>query len=146
LAPDLAQAHVAHGLLLLRYRQYEACDWCAPVQPNNAQALEIFCYVYRRQGNGTLFGHAQRSLSSRTAHADVAEPAQTYCIFACGKDAERGGKYALKHRSADVIVCARLLWRSEGSGVSKSARRTRDPFRHNDLISSSASGIVAADW
>src|SRR5438132_980619 len=55
LAPDLAQAHVAHGLFYYYgYRQYEQAlaefGRALQLQPNNAQALEYSGYVYRRQG------------------------------------------------------------------------------------------------
>ena len=110
LAPDLAQAHVAHGLFYYYgYRQYEEAlaefGRALQLQPNNAQALEYSGYVYRRQGQWLrCLDTLKKSLEQDPRNADVAgNLAQTYCILRMWQDAERGGKYALNIDPADVI-------------------------------------------
>src|SRR5256712_2788188 len=85
LAPDLAQAHVAHGLFYYYgYRQYEQAlaefGRALQLQPNNAQALEYSGYVYRRQGQWQrCLDTLKKSLEQDPRNADVAgNLAQTY--------------------------------------------------------------------
>jgi TolB-like protein/Tfp pilus assembly protein PilF len=153
LAPDLAQAHVAHGLFYYYgYRQYEQAlaefGRALQLQPNNAQALEYSGYVYRRQGQWLrCLDTLKKSLEQDPRNADVAgNLAQTYCILRMWQDAERGGKYALNIDPADVIgMRALLLAILNGSGDIKRAQGVVATFPSaNDLISSSASGIVAS--
>jgi TolB-like protein/Tfp pilus assembly protein PilF len=153
LAPDLAQAHVAHGLFYYYgYRQYEQAlaefGRALQLQPNNAQALEYSGYVYRRQGQWLrCLDTLKKSLEQDPRNADVAgNLAQTYCILRMWQDAERGGKYALNIDPADVIgMRALLLAILNGSGDIKRAQGVLATFPSaNDLISSSASGIVAS--
>ena len=153
LAPDLAQAHVAHGLFYYYgYRQYEQAlaefGRALQLQPNNAQALEYSGYVYRRQGQWQRsLDTLKKSLEQDPRNADVAgNLAQTYCILRMWQDAERAGKYALSIDPADVIgMRALLLAILNGSGDIKRAQGVLATFPStNDLISSSASGIVAS--
>jgi TolB-like protein/Tfp pilus assembly protein PilF len=153
LAPDLAQAHVAHGLFYYYgYRQYEQAlaefGRALQLQPNNAQALEYSGYVYRRRGQWLrCLDTLKKSLEQDPRNADVAgNLAQTYCILRMWQDAERGGKYALNIDPADVIgMRALLLAILNGSGDIKRAQGVLATFPSaNDLISSSASGIVAS--
>src|SRR5438874_2052862 len=153
LAPDLAQAHVAHGLFYYYgYRQYEQAlaefGRALQLQPNNAQALEYSGYVYRRQGQWLrCLDTLKKSLEQDPRNADVAgNLAQTYCILRMWQDAERVGKYALNIDPADVIgMRALLLAILNGSGDIKKAQGVLASFPStNDLISSSASGIVAS--
>jgi tetratricopeptide (TPR) repeat protein len=153
LAPGLAQAHVAHGLFYYYgYRQYEQAlaefGRALQLQPNNAQALEYSGYVYRRQGQWLrCLDTLKKSLEQDPRNADVAgNLAQTYCILRMWQDAERGGKYALNIDPADVIgMRALLLAILNGSGDIKKAQGVLASFPStNDLISSSASGIVAS--
>jgi TolB-like protein/Tfp pilus assembly protein PilF len=153
LAPDLAQAHVAYGLFYYYgYRQYEQAlaefGRALQLQPNNAQALEYSGYVYRRQGQWLrCLDTLKKSLEQDPRNADVAgNLAQTYCILRMWQDAERGGKYALNIDPADVIgMRALLLAILNGSGDIKRAQGALATFPSaNDLISSSASGIVAS--
>jgi TolB-like protein/Tfp pilus assembly protein PilF len=153
LAPDLAQAHVAHGLFYYYgYRQYEQAlaefGRALQLQPNNAQALEYSGYVYRRQGQWQrCLDTLKKSLEQDPRNADVAgNLAQTYCILRMWQDAERAGKYALNIDPADVIgMRALLLAILNGSGDIKRAQGVLATFPSaNDLISSSASGIVAS--
>ncbi|HXQ01740.1 MAG TPA: CDC27 family protein, partial [Candidatus Udaeobacter sp.] len=153
LAPDLAQAHVAHGLFYYYgYRQYEQAlaefGRALQLQPNNAQALEYSGYVYRRQGQWLrCLDTLKKSLEQDPRNADVAgNLSQTYCILRMWQDAERGGKYALNIDPADVIgMRALLLAILNGSGDIKRAQGVLVSFPStNDLISSSASGIVAS--
>src|SRR5213082_4031364 len=78
LAPDLAQAHVAHGLFYYYgYRQYEQAlaefGRALQLQPNNAQALEYSGYVYRRQGQWQRsLDTLKKSLEQDPRNADVA--------------------------------------------------------------------------
>src|SRR5205085_2825504 len=102
LAPDLAQAHVAHGLFYYYgYRQYEQAlaefGRALQLQPNNAQALEYSGYVYRRQGQWQrCLDTLKKSLEQDPRNADVAgNLSQTYCILRMWQDAERVAKYAL---------------------------------------------------
>src|SRR6266508_4284287 len=97
LAPDLAQAHVAHGLFYYYgYRQYEQAlaefRRALQLQPNNAQAPEYSGYVYRRQGQWLrCLDTLKKSLEQDPRNADVAgNLAQTYCILRMWQDAERG--------------------------------------------------------
>src|SRR5213082_3246495 len=152
LAPDLAQAHVAHGLFYYYgYRQYEQAlaefGRALQLQPNNAQALEYSGYVYRRQGQWQRsLDTLKKSLEQDPRNADVAgNLSQTYCILRMWQDAERVGKYALSIDPADVIgMRALLLAILNGSGDIKKAQGVLATFPStNDLISSSASGIVA---
>src|SRR5207253_201616 len=110
LAPDLAQAHVAHGLFYYYgYRHYEQAlaefGRALQLQPNNAQALEYSGYVYRRQGQWQrCLDTLKKSLEQDPRNADVAgNLSQTYCILRMWQDAERVGKYALSIDPADVI-------------------------------------------
>src|SRR5437588_3695735 len=153
LAPDLAQAHVAHGLFYYYgYRQYEQAlaefGRALQLQPNNAQALEYSGYVYRRQGQWLrCLDTLNKSLDQDPRNADVAgNLSQTYCILRMWQDAERVGKYALNIDPADVIgMRALLLAILNGSGDIKKAQGVLATFPStNDLISSSASGIVAS--
>jgi TolB-like protein/Tfp pilus assembly protein PilF len=153
LAPDLAEAHVAHGLFYYYgYRQYEEAlaefGRGLQLQPNNAQALEYSGYVYRRQGQWLrCLDTLKKSLEQDPRNADVAgNLAQTYCILRMWQDAERVGKYALNIDPADVIgMRALLLAILNGSGDIKKAQGVLATFPStNDLISSSASGIVAS--
>jgi TolB-like protein/Tfp pilus assembly protein PilF len=153
LAPDLAQVHVAYGLFYYYgYRQYEQAlaefGRALQLQPNNAQALEYSGYVYRRQGQWLrCLDTLKKSLEQDPRNADVAgNLAQTYCILRMWQDAERGGKYALNIDPADVIgMRALLLAILNGSGDIKRAQGALATFPSaNDLISSSASGIVAS--
>jgi len=153
LAPDLAQAHVAHGLFYYYgYRQYEQAlaefGRALQLQPNNAQALEYSGYVYRRQGQWQrCLDTLKKSLEQDPRNADVAgNLSQTYCILRMWQDAERAGKYALNIDPADVIgMRALLLAILNGSGDIKKAQGVLATFPStNDLISSSASGIVAS--
>jgi TolB-like protein/Tfp pilus assembly protein PilF len=153
LAPDLAQAHVAHGLFYYYgYRQYEQAlaefGRALQLQPNNAQALEYSGYVYRRQGQWLrCLDTLKKSLEQDPRNADVAgNLAQTYCILRMWQDAERAGKYALSIDPADVIgMRALLLAILNGSGDIRKAQGVLATFPStNDLISSSASGIVAS--
>jgi TolB-like protein/Tfp pilus assembly protein PilF len=153
LTPDLAQAHVAHGLFYYYgYRQYEQAlaefGRALQLQPNNAQALEYSGYVYRRQGQWLRsLDTLKKSLEQDPRNADVAgNLAQTYCILRMWQDAERAGKYALNIDPADVIgMRALLLAILNGSGDIKKAQGVLATFPStNDLISSSASGIVAS--
>src|SRR5881397_2649087 len=153
LAPDLAQAHVAHGLFYYYgYRQYEQAlaefGRALQLQPNNAQALEYSGYVYRRQGQWQrCLDTLKKSLEQDPRNADVAgNLSQTYCILRMWQDAERVGKYALNIDPADVIgMRALLLAILNGSGDIKKAQGVLATFPStNDLISSSASGIVAS--
>jgi serine/threonine-protein kinase len=118
------------------------------LQPNNAQALEYSGYVYRRQGQWPrCLETLKKSLEEDPRNADVAgNLAQTYCILRMWQDAERGGKYALSIDPADVIgMRALLLAILNGSGDIKRAQGVLATFPSaNDLISSSASGIVAS--
>src|SRR2546423_4016832 len=153
LAPDLAQAHVAHGLFdYYGYRQYEQAlaefGRALQLQPNNAQALEYSGYVYRRQGQWQrCLDTLKKALEQDPRNADVAgNLSQTYCILRMWQDAERVGKYALSIDPADVIgMRALLLAILNGSGDIKKAQGVLATFPStNDLISSSASGIVAS--
>ena len=153
LAPDLAQAHVAHGLFYYYgYRQYQQAlaefGRALQLQPNNAQALEYSGYVYRRQAQWLrCLDTLKKSLEQDPRNADVAgNLSQTYCILRMWQDAERGGKYALNIDPADVIgMRALLLAILNGSGDIKRAQGVLVTFPStNDLISSSASGIVAS--
>src|SRR5438105_3682594 len=153
LAPDLAQAHVALGLFYYYgYRQYEQAlaefGRALQLQPNNAQALEYSGYVYRRQGQWLrCLDTLKKSLEQDPRNADVAgNLSQTYCILRMWQDAERVGKYALSIDPADVIgMRALLLAILNGSGDIKKAQGVLATFPStNDLISSSASGIVAS--
>jgi TolB-like protein/Tfp pilus assembly protein PilF len=153
LAPDLAQAHVALGLFYYYgYRQYEQAlaefGRALQLQPNNAQALEYSGYVYRRQGQWQrCLDTLKKSLDQDPRNADVAgNLSQTYCILRMWQDAERAGKYALGIDPADVIgMRALLLAILNGSGDIKRAQTVLATFPStNDLISSSASGIVAS--
>src|SRR5437899_978914 len=153
LAPDLAQAHVAHGLFYYYgYRHYEQAlaefGRALQLQPNNAQALEYSGYVYRRQGQWLrCLDTLKKSLEQDPRNADVAgNLSQTYCILRMWQDAERVGKYALSIDPADVIgMRALLLAILNGSGDIKKAQGVLATFPStNDLISSSASGIVAS--
>jgi TolB-like protein/Tfp pilus assembly protein PilF len=153
LAPDLAQAHVAQGLFYYYgYRQYEQAlaefGRALQLQPNNAQALEYSGYVYRRQGQWLrCLDTLKKSLEQDPRNADVAgNVAQTYCILRMWQEAERAGKYALSIDPADVIgMRALLLAILNGSGDIKKAQGVLATFPStNDLISSSASGIVAS--
>ncbi|PYS66928.1 MAG: hypothetical protein DMF73_20540, partial [Acidobacteria bacterium] len=153
LAPDLAQAHVAHGLFYYYgYRQYEQAlaefGRALQLQPNNAQALEYSGYVYRRQGQWLrCLDTLKKSLEQDPRNADVAgNLSQTYCILRMWQDAERVGKYALNIDPSDVIgMRALLLAILNGSGDIKKAQGVLASFPStNDLISSSASGIVAS--
>jgi TolB-like protein/Tfp pilus assembly protein PilF len=153
LAPGLAQAHVAHGLFYYYgYRQYEQAlaefGRALELQPNNAQALEYSGYVYRRQAQWQrCLDTLKKSLEQDPRNADVAgNLAQTYCILRMWRDAERAGKYALNIDPADVIgMRALLLAILNGSGDIKKAQGVLATFPStNDLISSSASGIVAS--
>jgi TolB-like protein/Tfp pilus assembly protein PilF len=151
LAPDLAQAHVAHGLFYYYgYRQYEQAlaefGRALQLQPNNAQALEYSGYVYRRQGQWQRgLDTLKKSLEQDPRNASVAgNLSQTYCILRMWQDAERGGGYALSVDPSEVIgMRALLLAILNGSGDIKRAQGVLATFPHtNDLISSSASGIV----
>src|SRR5881227_1769325 len=153
LAPDLTQAHVALGIFYYYgYRQYEQAlaefGRALQLQPNNAQALEYSGYVYRRQGQWQrCLDTLKKSLEQDPRNADVAgNLAQTYCILRKWEDAERGGKHALNLDPADVIgMRALLLAILNGSGDIKKAQGVLATFPStNDLISSSASGIVAS--
>ena len=153
LAPDLAQAHVSHGLFYYYgYRQYEQAlaefGRALQLQPNNAQALEYSGYVYRRQGQWQrCLDTLKKSLEQDPRNADVAgNLSQTYCILRMWQDAERVGKYALSIDPSDVIgMRALLLAILNGSGDIKRAQGVLATFPStNDLISSSASGIVAS--
>jgi TolB-like protein/Tfp pilus assembly protein PilF len=153
LTPDLAQAHVALGLFYYYgYRQYEQAlaefGRALQLQPNNAQALEYSGYVYRRQGQWQrCLDTLKKSLEQDPRNADVAgNLSQTYCILRMWQDAERVGKYALNIDPADVIgMRALLLAILNGSGDIKRAQGVLARFPStNDLISSSASGIVAS--
>src|SRR3989440_1539885 len=153
LAPDLAKAHVALGpFYYYGYRQYEQAlaefGRALQLQPNNAQALEYSGYVYRRQGQWQrCLDTLKKSLEQDPRNADVAgNLAQTYCILRMWQDAERVGKYALSIDPADVIgMRALLLAILNGSGDIKKAQGVLATFPStNDLISSSASGIVAS--
>jgi TolB-like protein/Tfp pilus assembly protein PilF len=136
LAPDLAQAHVAHGLFYYYgYRQYEQAlaefGRALQLQPNNAQALEYSGYVYRRQGQWLrCLDTLKKSLEQDPRNADVAgNLAQTYCILRMWQDAERGGKYALNIDPADVIgMRALLLAILNGSGDIKRAQGVLSTF------------------
>src|SRR5438876_655849 len=150
---EVAQAHVAHGLFYYYgYRQYEQAlaefGRALQLQPNNAQALEYSGYVYRRQGQWLrCLDTLKKSLEQDPRNADVAgNLAQTYCILRMWQDAERVGKYALSIDPADVIgMRALLLAILNGSGDIKKAQGVLATFPStNDLISSSASGIVAS--
>ena len=152
LAPELAEAHVAQGLFhYYGYRQYERAlaefERALELQPNNAQALEYSGYVYRRQGQWQrCLDTLKKSLEQDPRNADVAgNLSQTYCILRMWQDAERVGKYALNVDPADVIgMRALLLAILNGSGDIKRAQGVLATFPStNDLISSSASGIVA---
>ena len=118
------------------------------LQPNNAQALEYSGYVYRRQGQWLrCLDTLKKSIEQDPRNADVAgNLAQTYCILRMWQDAERAGKYALNIDPADVIgMRALLLAILNGSGDIKRAQGVLATFPStNDLISSSASGIVAS--
>jgi TolB-like protein len=151
LAPDLAQAHVAHGLFYYYgYRQYEQAlaefGRALRLQPNNAQALEYSGYVYRRQGQWQRgLDTLKRSLEQDPRNASVAgNLSQTYCILRMWQDAERRGGYALSIDPSEVIGWrALLLAILNGSGDIKRAQGVLATFPFtNDLISSSASGIV----
>ncbi len=151
LAPDLAQAHVAHGLFYYYgYRQYEQAlaefGRALQLQPNNAQALEYSGYVYRREGQWQRgLDTLKKSLEQDPRNASVAgNLAQTYCILRMWQDAERGGGYALSIDPSEVIgMRAWLLAIVNGSGDIKRAQGVLTTFSHtNDLISSSASGTV----
>src|SRR2546421_7706582 len=153
LAPDLAKAHVALGpFYYYGYRQYEQAlaefGRALQLQPNNAQALEYSGYVYRRQGQWLrCLDTLKKSLEQDPRNADVAgNLSQTYCILRMWQDAERVGKYALSIDPADVIgMRALLLAILNGSGDIKKAQGVLATFPStNDLISSSASGIVAS--
>src|SRR2546430_9461382 len=153
LAPDLAQAHVAHGLFYYYgYLQYEQalaeCRRALQLQPHHAQALEYSGYVYRRQGQWLrCLDTLKKSLEQDPRNADVAgNLAQTYCILRMWQDAERVGKYALSIDPADVIgMRALLLAILNGSGDIKKAQGVLATLTSaTDLISSSASGIVAS--
>ena len=151
LAPDLAQAHVAHGLFFYYgYRQYEQAlvefGRALQLQPNNAQALEYSGYVYRRQGQWQRgLDTLKKSLEQDPRNASVAgNLSQTYCILRMWQDAERRGGYALSIDPSEVIGWrALLLAILNGSGDIKRAQGVLATFSFtNDLISSSASGIV----
>jgi TolB-like protein len=151
LAPDLAQAHVAHGLFFYYgYRQYEQAlvefGRALQLQPNNAQALEYSGYVYRRQGQWQRgLDTLRKSLEQDPRNASVAgNLSQTYCILRMWQDAERRGGYALSIDPSEVIGWrALLLAILNGSGDIKRAQGVLATFSFtNDLISSSASGIV----
>ena len=151
LAPDRAETHVSQGLFYYYgYRQYEQAlaefGRALQLQPNNAQALEYSGYVYRRQGQWQRgLDTLKKSLEQDPRNADVAgNLAQTYCILRMWQDAERGGNYALGIDPADVIgMRAWLLAILNGSGDIKKAQGVLATFPStNDLISSSASGIV----
>src|SRR6202035_6008691 len=116
LAPDLAQAHVAHGLVYYYgYRQYEQAlaefGRALQLQPNNAQALEYSGYVYRRQGQWQrCVDTLKNSLEQDPRNADVAgNLSQTYCILRMWQDAERRAGYALSCAPSEVIVLRALL-------------------------------------
>ena len=145
LAPDLAEAHVAHGLFYYYgYRQYEQAlaefGRALQLQPNNAQALEYSGYVYRRQGQWLrCLDTLKKSLEQDPRNADVAgNLAQTYCILRMWQDAERGGKYALNIDPADVIgMRALLLAILNGSGDIKRAQGVLANFsvhERSDLV------------
>ncbi len=151
LAPDLAQAHVAHGLFYYYgYRQYEEAlaefGRALQLQPNNAQALEYSGYVYRRQGQWQRgLDTLKKSLEQDPRNASVAgNLSQTYCILREWQDAERRGGYALSIDPSEVIGWrALLLAIVNGSGDIKRAEGVLATFPFtNDLISSSASGTV----
>jgi serine/threonine-protein kinase len=89
----------------------------------------------------------KKSLEQDPRNADVAgNLAQTCCILRMWQDAERVGKYALSIDPSDVIgMRALLLAILNGSGDIKRAQGVLAAFPStNDLISSSASGIVAS--
>jgi serine/threonine-protein kinase len=89
----------------------------------------------------------KKSLEQDPRNADVAgNLAQTYCILRMWQDAERAGKYALSIDPSDVIgMRALLLAILNGSGDIKRAQGVLGTFPStNDLISSSASGIIAS--
>jgi TolB-like protein/Tfp pilus assembly protein PilF len=151
LAPDLAQAHVAHGLFYYYgYRQYEQAlaefGRALQLQPNNAQALEYSGYVYRREGQWQRgLDTLKKSLEQDPRNASVAgNLSQTYCILRMWQDAERRGGYALNIDPSEVIgMRALYLAILNGSGDIKKAQGVLATFRStNDLISSAASGIV----
>jgi TolB-like protein len=151
LAPDLAETHVSQGLFYYYgYRQYEQAlaefARALQLQPNNAQALEYSGYVYRRQGQWQRgLDTLKKSLEQDPRNADVAgNLSQTYCILRLWQDAERVGNYALGIDPSDVIGWrALLLAILNGSGDIKRAQGVLATFPStNDLISSSASGIV----
>jgi TolB-like protein/Tfp pilus assembly protein PilF len=153
LAPDLPQAHVAHGLYYYYgYRQYEQAlaefERALQLQPNNAQALEYSGYVYRRQGQWQrCLDTLTKSLEQDPRNADVAgNLSLTYCILRMWHDAERVGKHALSIDPADVIGMRGLLLAIlNGNGDIKKAQGVLVNFPStNDLIPSSASGIVAS--
>jgi TolB-like protein/Tfp pilus assembly protein PilF len=153
LGPDLAETHVAHGLFYYYgYRQYEEAlaefGRALQLQPNSAQALEYTGYVYRRQGQWLrCLDTLKKSLEQDPRNADVAgNLAQTYCILRMWQDAERAGKYALSIDPSDVIGMRALLQAIlNGSGDIRRAQGVLTNFPStNDLISSSASGIVAS--
>jgi TolB-like protein/Tfp pilus assembly protein PilF len=151
LAPDLTQAHVAHGLFYYYgYRQYEQAlaefGRALQLQPNNAQALEYSAYVYRREGQWQRgLDTLKKSLEQDPRNASVAgNLSQTYCILRMWQDAERRGGYALSIYASEVFGWrALLLAILNGSGDIKRAQGVLATFPFtNDLISSSASGIV----
>jgi TolB-like protein len=151
LAPDLAETHVSHGLFYYYgYRQYEQAlaefGRALQLQPNNAQALEFSGLVYRRQGQWQrCLDTLKKSLEQDPRNADVAgNLSQTYCSLRMWQDAERRGKHALGIDPSDVIgMRALYLAILNGSGDIKRAQGVLAAFPStNDLISSSASGIV----
>ena len=97
LAPDLAQAHVAHGpFLLLRLSAVERAlaefGRALQLQPNNVQALEYTGYVYRRQGQWQrCLDTLKKSLEQDPRNADARRKSSLRLIVscACGKTRAR---------------------------------------------------------
>jgi TolB-like protein/cytochrome c-type biogenesis protein CcmH/NrfG len=142
LAPNLAEAHVALGVVqYYGSRDYEPAlaefQRAIELQPNNALALQFVAYVHRRQGKWELtLDELNRSLQQDPRNASVAgNLAQTYCFLRRWKDTESTARHALALDPHEATSMAELLLTLlNGRGETREAVQLLATFPSDDLL------------
>ena len=136
LAPKLAEAHVARGIVYyFSHRAYEQAltefRQALELQPNNANALQYIGFVHRRQGQwkaclSELLKSQEQSPRDGRLMANIA---RTYCHLRMWKEGEREGTRSLSLNPHTVdAMYAVLLSYLNGKGDLKGARRALETF------------------
>jgi TolB-like protein/cytochrome c-type biogenesis protein CcmH/NrfG len=136
LAPKLAEAHVARGIVYyFSHRAYEQAltefRQALALQPNNANALQYIGFVHRRQGQwkaclSELLKSQEQSPRDGRLMANIA---RTYCHMRMWKEGEREGirSLSLNPHTVDAMYAV-LLSYLDGKGDVKGARRALETF------------------